>query len=122
MTAVTHLVEGDEDAQLRAVADGADQVGPLMELQRDEAWSQSWHTVKARIQRAEWRGDIETMHRLWCRAATDTLKIVTETENHCKYNKAHDRHKIAKFSKRTVQAATDQEGTPTTVWLRRLKK
>ena len=65
------------------------------EEERNEAWQKAWSNVSRKFSKAEERNDVEEMHRLWCKAAVQMLKIVTDTEGLMKFKQAEKRAHIA---------------------------
>ena len=58
------------------------------EEQRDEEWEKAWSKYERSLNQAEEKQDIEEMHRLWCKAAVQMLKVITETEGLKKFSNA----------------------------------
>lgn len=50
------------------------------EQEIDKAWQTAWSEVGRKFCNAEERLDVEEMHRLWCKAAVQTLRAITDTE------------------------------------------
>ena len=49
--------------------------------ERDETWKKAWSDVERKFRKAEEKKDVEGMHRWWCKAAVETLKVITETKD-----------------------------------------
>ena len=90
------------------------------EQQRDTAWLKAWNRIASRFNQAEFKHDVEQMHKLWSMAAAETIRVATGTEDDSKYKKAFKRAYAAEPKTQTVQSPADISCSPTTCWQRRL--
>ena len=59
--------------------------------------------MERNFDKAEERKDVEEMHRLWCKAAVQTLRITTNTVGVRKYKNAEKRAKVAEMAPKKIQ-------------------
>ena len=64
------------------------------EQMTEETWSKHGHKQEAIFKKADERGDVEAMHRLWTKAAVGAIRELTETEVMGKHKKTKEEQKL----------------------------